>query len=262
MDLTNKYIPREYLALRINYCKKQLDELPVVRIHAHTVNGIQTQQAVVGSHKYMLDSPSGQKNYHIKLVRDSIASNLRIYEEIWKRNFIGLPPLECEPQKVIRSFCTSEGKQVTMDKAFFDSLKNDANKKHPKYKNNFFNGVYYRSAAERDIAIYYTEMGIPFKYEPEINIAGLTKSINPDFILYIEELDNCKIHEHLGIKESVDYLRDTKIKYCNYSAAGLIPELDILFTHDKEDTPFDIRYLTAKLNSAIYGTMICHEFDV
>lgn len=262
MNLTNKYIPREYLALKINYCKKQLNELPVVKMHTHTVKGIKTQQVVVGNHKYLLNSPFGQKYYQIKLIRDSIESNLRIYNEIWNRSFIGLPPPECEPQKVKRTIYTRDGNKVVMDRAFFDSLKNDANKKHPKYKSNLFNGIYYRSAAERDIAIYYTEMGIPFKYEPEITIPGLNITINPDFVLYIEELDNCKIHEHLGIKESVDYLRDTKIKYGNYSAAGLIPELDILFTHDKEDTPFDIRYLTAKLNSAIYGTMICHEFDV
>ena len=53
------------------------------------------------------------------------------------------------------------------------------------------------------------------------------------------------------MKDSSDYLRMTKVKYGNYTNAGLIPELDILFTHDVEDMPFDIRYLYAKLNTAI-----------
>ena len=261
MNLTDKYIPREYLALKINYCKQQLNELPVVKLYVHTVEGIQKQQVVVDNHKYLLESPSGQKYYKIKLFRDSIESDLKIYEEIWKRNFTGTPPNEFQPDSIIRTFYTGDNNKTVMNRSFFDSLKNDANTKHPKYKSNFFNGIYYRSASERDIAIFYTEMGIPFKYEPEIMIAGLVKPINPDFVIYIRELDNCKIHEHLGMKDYADYLRDTKVKYCNYTGAGLIPGQDIIFTHDTDEVPFDIRYLSAKLNNAVYGTMICHEFD-
>ena len=262
MNLTDKYIPREYLALRINYCKKQLNELPFVKLYVHTVKGIPKQQVVVDNHKYMIESPSGQKYYKIKLIRDSIESNLKIYEEIWKRNFVGTPPQDFKPEKIIRTLYTGDNNKVVMNKDFFDSLKNDANTKYPKFKNNLFNGIYYRSSAERDIAIFYTEMGIPFKYEPEIKISGLSKTINPDFVIYIKELDNCKFHEHLGMKDSVDYLRDTKVKYNNYISAGLIPDQDIIYTHDTDEVPFDIRYLNAKLNNAVYGTMICHVFDV
>ena len=57
------------------------------------------------------------------------------------------------------------------------------------------------------------------------------------------------------MKESSDYLRDSKVKYNNYLNAGLIPDYDVIFTHDSEDVPFDIRVLAAKLNSAIYGTI-------
>ena len=262
MEYSNRYIPREYLALKINYCIKRLNELPLVKIYNHKVKGIMLKQVAVDNHKYLIDSPSGQEYYKIKLERDELEANLKIYQTIWDNNFKGIPPQECEPQKVKRTLFTGDGKQLVMNKAFFDSLENDANKKHPKYKSNFFNGIYYRSAAERDIAIFYTEMGIPFKYEPAIRIPGLPNPINPDFVFYLKELDNCKFHEHFGMKDSADYIRNTKTKYGNYAAAGLIPEIDIMFTHDKENSPFDIRYLSAKLNGAVYGTIICHEFDV
>lgn len=104
-------------------------------------------------------------------------------------------------------------------------------------------------------------MGIPFKYEPSVYISGLIKPINPDFALYIKELDSCKFHEHLGMKEFADYQRDAKVKYSNYIGAGLVPELDIIYTHDMEDVPFDIRYLSVKLNSAVYGSIICRDFQ-
>ena len=80
--------------------------------------------------------------------------------------------------------------------------------------------------------------------------------IYPDFVPYFKEIDNCKIHEHFGMKNSANYLRVTGVKYTNYTNAGLVPELDILFTHDVEGMPFDIRYLSSKLNTAIYGTVI------
>ena len=147
-------------------------------------------------------------------------------------------------------------KTVVLNKEYFDSLKNDADTKHEKPKDFPFDGIYYRSAVEREIAMFYTEMGIPFKYEPEMMIKGMNGFIYPDFVPYIKELDTCKIHEHFGIKNSSAYNRITSIKYGNYSHAGLIPEIDVLYTHDTYDMPFDIRAFSSKLNTAIYTTMI------
>ncbi len=210
----------------------------------------------VGKHRYFLDSDQGKEHLNIFNTRNEIERQLQIYEAIWNYRYKDFPSSECMPHKVIRTLYVDTNKSVVMNRAFFDSLVNDANTDHPKFKNYFFNGIYYRSAAERDIAIFYTEMGIPFKYEPNVYLKGLTQPINTDFVLYIKELDSCKFHEHFGMKDSSDYLRITKLKYGNYTNAGLIPELDILFTHDVEDMPFDIRYLSAKLNTAIYGTIL------
>ena len=58
------------------------------------------------------------------------------------------------------------------------------------------------------------------------------------------------------MKSSASYLRMTAVKYMNYAEAGLVPELDVLFTNDTEDLPFDIRYLSSKLNTAVYGIMM------
>lgn len=244
------YIPREYLALKINYCKKQLAELPEVKVYGTD------KRYIVGNHRYNPNSKMGQKCKDICLLREETERKLLLYEAIWDYSFKGCPAPECIPCKVKRTLAVDCNKRVIMDKAFFNSLNNDDNVKHPKYSNYFFDGIYYRSAAERDIAIFYTEMGIPFKYEPSVSLAGLPNPINPDFVIYIEELDTCKFHEHLGMKDSSDYLRVTKIKYGNYTNAGLIPDLDILFTHDTDEMPFDIRYLLAKLNSSIYGSSL------
>ncbi|MCR4703138.1 MAG: hypothetical protein K5665_05675 [Saccharofermentans sp.] len=259
MEIIDKYIPREYLALKINYCRQRLDELPEFSMLEHNINGVSRKIIRVDSHRYFIDSRSGERALNLLQEREEIEAQLKIYEAIWNINFKGKPLPECKPCQIKRYLSIGPKQQVLLNKDYFDSLKNDDNKKYAKYKNNFFNGIYYRSATEKDIAIYYTEMGIPFKYEPSVTILGLDKPINPDFALYIEELDSCKFHEHLGMKEYADYQKNTKIKYSNYIGAGLVPELDIIYTHDKEDVPFDIRYLSAKLNSAVYGSIICRD---
>jgi len=256
MIIVDSSIPREYLALKINYLRQQLDLLPEVKLHVHNVSGERIKRVSFDNHRHNLDTPTGKDLYDNWIKRDQIERQLRIYEAIWEGNFKGLPLPECVPHKVTRTLCIDAYHRVNMDKAFFDSLENDANKKYAKPKDYPFNGIYYRSSAEREIAIFYTEMGIPFKYEPAMLIKDIPTFSFPDFVLYIPELDNCKIHEHFGMKDSASYLKITKNKYFNYTNAGLVPELDIIFTHDVEAIPFDIRYVAAKLNTAIYGTMI------
>ena len=258
MEYLNKYIPKEYLALKINYLRKRLAEMPKASIVDRNKNGCLKKVVAVDNHLYSLESEHGRDYIELINKRSAMEKQLEIYETIWRCHFNDEPLPECDPHKIVRTLRTDTGKEVVMDKAFFDSLENDSNMNFAKNPYNFFDGIYYRSAAERDIAIFYTELGIPFKYEPTIKLAGLSKPVNPDFVLYLEELDNCKFHEHFGMKNSADYLTTTKIKYGNYTYVGLIPDLDILFTHDTDEMPFDIRYLSAKLNAAVYGTAIIH----
>jgi hypothetical protein len=261
MEYLNKYIPKDYLALKINYCRKQLAMLPSVSVTDRGRNGIIRKKISVDNHVYSLDSKRGDEYYRIWLKRDEIERQLQIYEAIWGSHYKDSPLPECNPHKVKRTLNVDGENLTILNRAYFDSLKNDDNTKYPKNLYNFFDGIYYRSSVERDIAIFYTELGIPFKYEPSVMLAGLAKPINPDFVLYIEELDNCKFHEHFGMKDSSDYLSLTKVKFGNYANAGLVPNLDVLYTFDTEEFPFDIRYLSAMLNTSVYGTAIIHKPD-
>ena len=256
MDFLHTYVPAEYLALKIDFCQKQLAKLPVVKIHHHNIGGVKTTRVEVGKHRYNPDSPQGKAYVKIKEERNQLERTLLFYESLWNCFFVCERPPDCVSHKTNRTICIDANNQLVMDKAYFDSLKNDANYKYPKPLDYPFDGILYRSAAERDIAMFYTKMGIPFKYEPEIRIKGLPNPIFPDFVLYIKELDNCKIHEHFGIKNSASYIRTVCIKYDNYTNAGLVPGMDVLFSHDTEEIPFDIRAFACYLNSAIYCTAI------
>jgi len=256
MEMLKKYMPQEYLALKINYCREQLEKLPVVKVQTHTVNGIPTRKLIVGNHKFKEESNKGREYLDLLNKRNELENELAFLMAVWNLRYLEKPNTECIPHKARRILCVDAYNRVVMDKDFFDSLENNADARHPKPNSYPFNGIYYRSAAERDIAMFYTDAGIPFKYEPAITISGITGVINPDFVIYIRELDTCKIHEHFGVKNSASYLRIVKIKYEDYTDAGLIPDTDILFTYDTEDMPFDIRMLTHKLNNAVYSTAV------
>lgn len=256
METIDKYMPREYLALKINYCRWLLNQLPKVKLHERMVDGTLKKRLVAGKHRYSPDSQSGIDLYAKMELRESLERELAVYEAVWNLYFRDSIP-EFEPMKPVRTLYTGSDTPVIMNKEYFDSLKNDANNNYPKPAFYFFNGTYYRSEAERSIAVFYTNMGIPFKYEPEVMLAGLRKPVYPDFVPYFKEIDSCKIHEHFGIMGSSDYIRDSKIKFGNLINAGLLQDLDFFFTYSSGDTVLDTRFLQAKINAVIFGSMTC-----
>ena len=256
MKILTPYIPKEYLALKINYCRQQLEELPEVIVTQRSIKGIKRDVFVCNNHAYLPSNKTGMQLQQVLQKRTEINSKLSKYNGLWDSAFIGTPPSDINPRKIRRRFIDVTGESVILDRKFFDSLKHDSNPYYPEHKTVYFNGTYYRSAAEADIARFYTEQGIPFKYEPEIWLSGMKTPIYTDFVILIEELDLCKFHEHFGLKHSADYSRKTSTTYNNYSGAGLLPELDVFYTYDVDDVPFDIRSLSTKLNSAIYDSLL------
>ena len=256
MEYLDKYIPKELLALKINYCKKRLRELPKVSVCKDKVRGIQVIRLRSENHRFKKDSSKGQELYEAMLERENLEQQLKVYEAIWDY-YYRTPPPEYDPPKVVRTLRTNNNGNIVMDKAFFDSLKNDANTKYPKPMVYSFNGIQYRSAYEKEAAMYYTENGILFKYEPELHLFGAKKPQYPDFVLYFPELDTCKIHEHLGLMNYSNYALDLKLKCSTYTDAGLLIDQDVFFTYSNEDQTLDTRYLAAKVNTSIFGSLVC-----
>lgn len=255
MAILEPFVPREYLALQINYCKQQLAILPEVNMGFHTVRGERKIIFKYDNHKIGATTQNGKELQRIYEQREELLSKLSILEGLWNSRFRCAPPPYIRPRKIQRKLFISSTESVVIDSKFFESLKNDADPNHRESKTCFYNGIYYRSTAEVDIARYYTENGIPFKYEPEIWLKGLNRPIYTDFVILIRELDLCKFHEHIGMKNSADYNRITAIKYNNYSGAGLVPELDSFYTYDLPGIPFDLRTVPINVNSVVHSSL-------
>lgn len=255
MTILEPYIPKEYLALKINYCKQKLAELPEVVVKERKIKGATKNVYLVKNHIYLPDSKTGAKLQSVMQQRELLLCDLTKYEGLWNSNFRKLPPPDIEPRKIIRSYLNNNNDPVIMDSVFFNNLKNDADPFYPDNKKFFYNGTYYRSTAEVDIARYYTEQEIPFKYEPEIWINGLSYAIYPDFVFLIKELDLCKFHEHFGMKNFANYAQSLQVKCSNYFNAGLVMDFDVISTYNFDSIPFDVRMLSTKINHAVYDSL-------
>ena len=259
MTILEPYIPKEYLALKINYCKQQLAALPEVTMSERKVKGTTKKVYLVKNHIYLPDSKIGTKLQLVTQQREELLCDLSKYEGLWNSAFRGLPPPDIDPRKIVRSYLNNNDEPIIMDSAFFNNLKNDADPFYPDNKKYLYNGTYYRSAYEVDIARYYTEQEIPFKYEPEIWIKGLNYPIYPDFVFLIKELDLCKIHEHFGMKNFSNYAQSLQAKCSNYSNAGLVMDFDVINTYNFDSIPFDLRMLSTKINHAVYDSLFAMD---
>lgn len=259
MTILEPCIPKEYLALKINYCKQQLKALPEITVTERRIRGKPVKVCACNSRFYRMNTTNGQKLIIYAKQREKALCDLAKWEGLWNSSYRGFPPSDIEPRKVIRTFLNNNNEPIILDGAFFESLKNDANPYYPDNKKYYYNGIYYRSIAEVDIARYYTEQGIPFKYEPEIWIKGLAHPIYPDFVIYIKELDLCKFHEHFGMNNFSNYAQKTQVKYINYSEAGLIMDYDVICTYSFVNIPFDTRMLSTKINHVVYSSLFAHD---
>ena len=254
MKYLDTYIPKEYLALKINYCRNMLATLPRVVMHEYRTGGKLRKRVTVDNHRYSLGTEAGDKFCKIMHFRNKLEEELQICEAIWKHNFLKPVP-EYKIPRVTRTLNIGYDK-VVLNSDFFNSLKEDANNNYSKSTFYAFNGINYRSASERDIAIFYTEAGIPFKYEPEVWFNGMNKPAYPDFVLLIPELDTCKFHEHCGLMSFDNYIREVSLKCGTYARSGLLMDQDVFFTYSTDNVNLDFRYLSAKLNAVVYGTML------
>lgn len=262
MQILEPYIPKEYLALKINYLRQQLAALPEVTKTKYNIRG---KLKTVYKYNSKIVSSTGRTGKSLEILlfqKEEISRQLLKLEGIWNCYFKGTPPTDIMPRKITRRLFRSTTDAVVLDSKFFESLKNDADPNHPESKKFYYNGIYYRSTAEADIARFYTENEIPFKYEPEIWLKDLKYPIYTDFVILIRELDMCKFHEHFGMKNAADYNRITATKYNNYSGAGLLPELDIFYTYDVDGVPFDTRTISTKLNSVVYDSLLIPSINV
>ncbi len=93
-------------------------------------------------------------------------------------------------------------------------------------------------------------MGIPFKYETELYIDEVEKTIIPDFLISFYEIDRCFYLEVLGMNDKFDYFAKTTTKIYDYSRAKYRPGREVIYVFLYDKKHFDEEYFVDQVLTA------------
>ncbi len=118
----------------------------------------------------------------------------------------------------------------------------------PYKKNTFFeenkiymtkNGECVRSKSEALLADMFLDLGIPYRYEEEIQLRRGKKRY-PDFTLLKKKTREVIYLEHFGLLDDEDYRNSALTKMEEYRKNGIYPGKNLLFTYETKECPLDI----------------------
>jgi len=236
---TIKLLPKELHALEINYLKQRLAEMPAARVTLVHRNSKTYKIVLAGGHQYSVHSAKGASLLQIAEEAEQLRKELVILQAAWDAAYFEKVPDMVLPHPVRRVFLGYGGRQIAMDRKFFDSLTPESNTLYTEHKKYHYNGIYYRSKAEREIARIYTELGVEFKYEPAVLLNSSAKYTYSDFVCWDGITLSCYFHEHLGVNSLADYAHRAVTTISNYTSAGALPNVDVIYTFEDEDLTFD-----------------------
>ena len=236
---TIKLLPKELHALEINYIKNRLATLPAATFKSLYRNGKEMKYVYCSGHYYLLTAKEGATLLPIAEERAQLAEELKILQAAWDAVYFEKVPEMLLPHPVRRTFLGYGGQPIVLDREFYDSLTAESNPSHPEHKRYNYNGVYYRSKAEREIARTYTDLGIEFKYEPAVLLNSSTRYTFSDFVCWDRITQSCFFHEHMGLNSLADYAHKAVTAISNYTSAGVLPTVDIIYTFEDEYYSFD-----------------------
>lgn len=99
-------------------------------------------------------------------------------------------------------------------------------------------GIMYRSKSESNIAFLLERYRIPFRYENDKEINGITYHI--DFTIRHPETRKIIYREHFGKMDDIKYLSKLPAKLKDYESVGIFPDRNLIMTFESQQFPFDI----------------------
>ena len=103
-----------------------------------------------------------------------------------------------------------------------------------------------RSKSEKIIADLFDKHGIPYSYEPRLELAE-GQCVFPDFAVLNVRRRKTMYWEHFGLISDEEYAKKTCQKLALYEENGLMIEGDVLFSMESENRPLNVRRLEEKM---------------
>ena len=120
MDIFTSYIPREYLALKINYRRAVLKKRSDIKVAQNIKKDGKLQyRCSAGGHRHWADSPKGKLLFNEWKLAEKIRFELESLESQWNSIYLSPLPDSFNIQTIKRSIIISDyGDTITMDRIF------------------------------------------------------------------------------------------------------------------------------------------------
>ena len=113
-------------------------------------------------------------------------------------------------------------------------------------------GEVVRSKSEKILADMFNKYGIPYQYEPELQL-NMNKTVYPDFILLDIRKRKTYIWEHLGLTGNEDYAVNNLRKIYLYEKSGYHLGADLIISEESEETPLGLPLIKEKIRMYFQG---------
>lgn len=110
-------------------------------------------------------------------------------------------------------------------------------------------GIFVRSKSEAMIERFLYEHGIPFRYECELEINGVT--LYPDFTILHPETKRIYYWEHFGRMDDMNYVQGMCSKMLLYAKKGIVPSIQLIATYETKEHPLNYEQVE-KIGSAYF----------
>ncbi|MBR5348734.1 MAG: hypothetical protein IK125_05815 [Lachnospiraceae bacterium] len=105
-----------------------------------------------------------------------------------------------------------------------------------------------RSKSEAILADMFYDLGIPYRYEEQVQLRSGKKAY-PDFTLLNTKTREEVYFEHFGLLDDADYRGEALRKLEEYRRSGIFSGRNLMFSYETEDTPLDIKGIREMLKT-------------
>ena len=100
---------------------------------------------------------------------------------------------------------------------------------------------YVRSKSELLIAMELSRKRIPYRYESDFVVGGVT--LHPDFVIRHPETGETYLWEHFGLMDNPSYAHNAYNKIQTYGMENFVPSINFIMTFETASNPLDIEYV-------------------
>lgn len=215
--------PAEYLRAKLRLIDSRISELPDVRVGKRDGRDVLRQITRINGkriiHEISLNKQAGKELLDKSDFRNKLLAVKRQIEASLK----GVPvTCEIDLRKV----------DTFYDRRFWEQvhIRAEFEKKDRGYD---YKGMRLDSRAEMIVAQTLDELGLEYKYEPQLIIGN--DIYYPDFIVYLPEFQRCFFIEFLGKLNDLKYITRNEFKLMDYLNSGMVVNLDLLLFCGFED---------------------------